>query len=107
MGPWALARAHLITHQPLQEPVHHAHTTFTPKKIMNIVNGQCVRASDGLIFNYSVDVTPWFWSAHVRDGSDQIVGTPKLGVFGRRLSSEELRSCAVRWIECVIREGTV
>lgn len=71
---------------------------------MNLINGQCVRASDGRVFRYSVDVTPWFWSAHVRDEFDRLVGTPQLGVFGRRLSSEKLRSCAVNWIEEVIRD---
>jgi hypothetical protein len=72
---------------------------------MNVVSGQCVRASDGQVFSYSVDVTPFFWSANVRDTADRIVGTPNLGVFGRRLSSEELRSCAIHWIERVIRDG--
>lgn len=74
---------------------------------MNAVSGRCVRASDGQVLHYSVDVTPWFWSANVRDESDQIVGAPKLGVFGRRLSNEELRSCAANWIESVIRDGYV
>ena len=74
---------------------------------MNAISGQCVRASDGKVLHYCVDVTPWFWSANVLDEFDQIVGAPKLGVFGRRLSSEELRSCAVNWIESVIREGHV
>lgn len=72
---------------------------------MNVVSGQCARARDGRVFSYSVDVTPFFWSANVRDAAEQVVGTPNLGVFGRRLSSEELRSCAVHWIERVIRDG--
>lgn len=69
--------------------------------------GRCVRASDGRVFHYSVDVTPWFWSADVRDEFNRVVGAPKLGVFGRRLSSEKLRSCAVNWIESVIRDGLI
>lgn len=71
---------------------------------MELVKGEYVRQSDGNRFSYVVDYTPALWRARVTNADGDVVGTPQIGVHGKMLEGEDLKTNVTGWIEKAIRD---